>query len=325
MEDYCIIVRRLTTKAGGIGVYTKNLIKKLENSGYHIVISPPEKISYLLWQFFVVPLWLVKSKCNIYHAVGVIEGIVLPIFKPKAKKIITIHDLIPLKFPRKGFKGIVERFFIRLGLISAKRYEVIYAVSHLTKIDIIRFAGIPEDRIRIIYQPIDDRFFTGPRKLGKFRESGKFMIGYISRMDYHKRHALLVELFRHWDNPNVRLLLAGTGKEFERVKKLIRRDERIKLLGFISDEELVEFYDSIDVYVHTSRYEGWGLPIAEALARGKPVIVLDDAELPKEIMNLCLKIPSYELLKTLELLAEDRKNIKRLSILGVKALKILFR
>jgi len=319
----CLIVRRLSTKAGGIAVYTRNLIKKLEEE-YEVEVSPSERLSYLLWQFFVIPFWLVRSKCDVYHAVGVIEGITLPLFKPKAEKRVTVHDLIPLKHPRKGFKGFFERFFIRLGLFSAGKCDVIYAVSHLTKVDLVRFAGIPEDKIKVVHQPIDERFLLEPPRAGKFREPGKFIIGYISRMDYHKRHSLLVELFRQWNNPNARLILAGTGEEFEMVRKLAGSDERIKLLGFIDDDELVEFYDSLDVYVHPSKYEGWGLPIVEALARGKPVVVFEDAEIPAEVKSLCWSLSPVSFGLELEKLFRNRKLLKKLSILRSKALKNLF-
>ncbi|WP_456422673.1 glycosyltransferase [Thermococcus sp.] len=321
----CVIVRRLSTKAGGIAVYTRNLIRILEKNGYEVELSPGEKFSYILWQFFVIPLWLVRSRCGAYHAVGVIEGITLPLFKPKAEKRVTVHDLIPLKHPRRGLKGLFERFFIRLGLFSARKCDMIYAVSHMTKVDLVRFAGIPEDKIKVIHQPIDERFLRESPKAGKFREPGKFIIGYISRMDYHKRHVLLVELFKRWDNPNVRLLLAGIGEEFERVRKLAEGDDRIKILGFIGDDDLVEFYDSLDVYVHASKYEGWGLPIVEALARGKPVVVFEDAEIPAKVKSLCLSLSPGSFDLELEKLFRNRKLLKKLSILRSKALKNLFR
>ncbi|ASJ15225.1 glycosyltransferase family 4 protein [Thermococcus radiotolerans] len=309
----CLIVRHLSAKAGGIAVYTRNLIRALEREGHAIELSPEERFSYLLWQFLRVPLWLVRSKCDVYHAVGIIEGITLPLFRRRAEKRITIHDIIPLKHPRKGFKGLFERFFIRLGLISARKCDVIYAVSHLTKVDLVRLAGIPENKIKVVHQPIDERFFREPLGEGKFREPGKFMLGYISRMDYHKRHALLVELFKCWDNPNARLLLAGAGEEFERVRKLAEGDPRIRLLGFVPDEELVEFYDSLDVYVHTSKYEGWGLPIAEALGRGKPVIVFEDAEIPREVKDLCVTASNNSFSDIVEGLFWNRKLLRKLS------------
>ncbi|WP_297494953.1 glycosyltransferase family 4 protein [Thermococcus sp.] len=319
----CLIVRRVNTKAGGIAVYTRNLMKRLAKEGHEVELSPPERLFYLLWQFFKVPLWLVRSRCDVYHAVGVIEGIALPLLKPKTEKRITIHDLIPLKHPRKGLKGFLERFFIRLGLLSARGYDIVYAVSHLTKVDLVRLGGISEDKIRVVHQPIDERFFTVPRGVGKFKEQRTFTIGYISRMDYHKRHALLVELFKRWNNPSARLLLAGTGEEFERVRGLAEGDKRIKLLGFVPDGELIEFYDSLDVYVHASKYEGWGLPILEALARGKPVVVFDDAEIPNEVATFCLRMSPTSFNLELEKLFENRKQAKKLSILKSKALRTL--
>ena len=318
----CIIVRRLDKRAGGIAVYTSNLIKGLRREGHTVELSPPEGGSYFLWQFFRIPLWLVRSKCDVYHAVGVIEGITLPLFKPKAEKRVTIHDLIPLKYRRRGLKGFFERFFIRLGLLSARRADVVYAVSHLTKLDLVRFAGIPEDKIRVLRQPIDERFFTEPKKLGKFRE-GNFVMGYVSRMDYHKRQALLVELFKGWRNPGARLLLAGTGEEFKKVKKLAEGDDRIKLLGFVPDDELIEFYDSLDLYIHASKYEGWGLPIAEALARGKPVVVFEDAEIPMEIRQCCKVISPGELDSLLDDL--DTKMLIKSGVISRRKLMRLLR
>ncbi|WP_297500348.1 glycosyltransferase, partial [Thermococcus sp.] len=276
-----------------------------------------ERTSYLLWQFFGIPLWLVRSKCDVYHAAGVIEGITLPLFKSGTEKRVTIHDIIPLKYRRKGIKGFFERFFIRLGLLSARKVDVVYAVSHLTKLDLVHFAGIPEDKIRVLHQPIDERFFTEPKRAGKFRD-GEFVIGYLSRMDYHKRHSLLVELFKSWRNPGARLLLAGAGEEFERVRELAEGDERIKLLGFVPDEELVEFYDSLDLYVHASRYEGWGLPIAEALARRKPVVVFDDAEMPRELRQCCWVVSRGELNSLLGGL--DRKRLIKLGVISRRKL-----
>ncbi|WP_297510166.1 glycosyltransferase [Thermococcus sp.] len=319
----CIIVRRLDKRAGGIAVYTSNLIRRLRCEGHTVELSPPEGRSYFLWQFFRIPLWLLRSKCDVYHAAGVIEGITLPLFKPKAEKRVTIHDLIPLKYRRRGLKGFFERFFIRLGLLSARRADVVYAVSHLTKLDLVRFAGIPEGKIRVLHQPIDERFFTEPKKLGKFREPGTFTVGYVSRMDYHKRHALLVELFKGWRNSRARLLLAGTGEEFERVKKLAEGDERIKLLGFVPDEELIEFYDSLDLYIHASKYEGWGLPIAEALARGKPVVVFEDAEIPREIRQCCEVVSPEELGSLLDDL--DTKRLIKSGVISRRKLMRLLR
>ena len=317
MKKYCIIARNLESKVGGIGVYGRNLIKKLKSKGFNVYICPQEKgtfpVSYIKWLLFDTPLFLLKTDADVYHAIGIIEGILLPILKPKEKKYVTIHDLIPLKYEGKGFRKMFERFLVKLGLLSARFYDKIFAVSHLTKIDIVRFGNIDESKIKVVYQPIDEKFLKTP--VNK-RKHSTFNIGYISRMEEYKRHELLITKFMEYKNPNARLYLAGTGPLFDRIKKLSEKDKRVILLGFVPDEKIVEFYDMLDIYVHPSKYEGWGLPIAEALARGKPVIVFEDAEIPGEVMNLCVSLSWGSFFKTVEAWFWNRKLLRKLSKWG---------
>ncbi|ASJ16044.1 glycosyl transferase [Thermococcus chitonophagus] len=305
MGDYCIILRKKTAKAGGISVYAMNLARRLGK----VKFSPQEKVSYFFWQFIVIPLWLIKSNCEVYHPAGLIEGVVLPILKPRAKKYITVHDLIPLKRKRSGIPGIIERAVVRLALLSVRMYDRIYAVSHLTKIDLVR-RGIPEDKIKVIYQGIDEKFLS-PVK-GKSGET--FNVGYISRMEGYKRHELLFDLFLDYRNPNARLYLGGSGELFDRIKEKAAKDMRVRVLGFVPDDKIVEFYDNLDVYVHPSKYEGWGLPIIEAMARGKPVIVFEDSEIPREVRGRCIVIRPSNLPRVLEELEKNRKLLRKLSI-----------
>ncbi|WP_175060128.1 glycosyltransferase [Thermococcus sp. 2319x1] len=313
---YVVLARNLDSKAGGIGVYGRNLIKNLSTRGIEVVVSPRERLSYFKWLLFDIPLFLLKSDAEVYHAIGIIEGILLPIIKPKAKKYITIHDLIPLKHRGKGFRKMLEWLLVRLGLFSARFYDKIFAVSHLTKIDIIRFGGIEEDKIEVVYQPIEEKFLrTSPHK----KEGGTFNIGYISRMEEYKRHELLIKLFREYKNPNGRLYLAGSGPLFERIRKISEKDKRIILLGFVPDEKVVEFYDMLDVYIHPSKYEGWGLPIVEAIARKKPVIIFEDADISREVRGLCLVVS----LGTLFNMLDNRKHLKKLSVISYRRLKVM--
>ncbi|MPW38632.1 glycosyltransferase [Thermococcus sp. 101 C5] len=316
---YVILARNLDSKAGGIGVYGRNLIKKLEAKGIDVIISPKEKLSYFKWLLFDVPIFLLKTDADVYHAIGIIEGILLPFIKPRSKKYLTVHDLIPLKYRGRGFRKILERFLVGLGLFSARFYDKIFTVSHLTKLDMIRFGGIDENKIKVVYQPIDDRFLKTPIS-GKRCKT--FNIGYISRMEEYKRHELLIKLFMEYKNPNARLYLAGTGHLFKKIQKLVEKDKRIVLLGFVPDDKIVEFYDMLDVYIHPSKYEGWGLPIVEAIARKKPVIILEDAEIPKEIKHLCLSIdePNFNI----DPLIANPKYLKKVGVIKNKAWRRIY-
>jgi len=321
MKKYCIIARNLESKAGGIGVYGRNLIKKLKSKGFNVCISPQEKgtfpVSYIKWLLFDTPPFLLKTDADVYHAIGIIEGILLPILKPKEKKYVTVHDLISLKYEGKGLRKMFERFLVRVGLFSARFYDKIFAVSHLTKIDIVQFGNIDENKIKVVYQPIDEKFLKTPINKRKY---STFNIGYISRMEEYKRHEFLITKFMKYKHPNARLYLAGTGSLFDRIKKLSEKDKRIVLLGFIPDEKIVEFYDMLDIYVHPSKYEGWGLPIIEALARGKPVIVFEDAEIPNEIKKLCILSEFSEFQKIIDGFEKDLKLRKKVAIITKRRL-----
>ncbi|ALM76148.1 glycosyltransferase [Thermococcus barophilus] len=312
MKKYCIIARNLSSKAGGIAVYGRNLIKELKYKGFDVCISPQEKglfpLSSIKWLLIDTPLFLFKTDADIYHAIGIIEGMVLPILKPKDKKYITIHDLIPLKYKGNGFRKKFERFLVRIGLFLARFYDWIFTVSHLTKVDTVRFGSIDETKIKVVYQPIHEKFLKTPI-VKKKRTT--FNIGYISRMEEYKRHELLIREFMKYPNPNARLYLAGTGALFKKIKESIKSDNRIIILGFVPDDKLVEFYDILDVYVHTSKYEGWGLPIIEAILREKPAIVIRDTELPQEVKDICLVTDNLPV--TFTQLYENRKILKKLS------------
>ncbi|AAL81487.1 glycosyl transferase [Pyrococcus furiosus DSM 3638] len=314
---YVILARNLDSKAGGISVYGRNLIKKLEAKGIDVIISPKEKFSYFKWLLFDVPIFILKTDADVYHAIGIIEGILLPFIKPRAKKYLTVHDLIPLKYKGRGFRKILERFLVRLGLFSARFYDKIFAVSHLTKLDVIRFGGIDENKIEVVYQPIDDKFLKTPTS-GKRHKT--FNIGYISRMEAYKRHELLIKLFMKYKNPNARLYLAGTGPLFKKIQKLAEEDKRIILLGFVPDDKIVEFYDMLDVYIHPSKYEGWGLPIVEATARKKPVIIFEDAEIPREVKYLCLSI-DFNIINPL---ISNLKYLKKVGVIKNKAWRRIY-
>ena len=90
-------------------------------------------------------------------------------------------------------------------------------------------------------------------------------------------------------------------------------DERVKFLGFVADEDMNNFYNSLDLFVFPTQIEGYGMPIAEAMACGKPVITLDDAEIPsnlKEKTFICSKENLSNILLNRDYSCNIKQNIK---------------
>lgn len=95
----------------------------------------------------------------------------------------------------------------------------------------------------------------------------------------------MIKAFLKEDIGNSRLLIGGKGPELNNLKKLSQNDSRIEFLGFIPDDKMNEFYNSLDIFVFPTIMEGYGLPIVEAMACGKQVITLEDAFIPMDIKN----------------------------------------
>ncbi|MBU2051253.1 MAG: glycosyltransferase, partial [Gammaproteobacteria bacterium] len=126
------------------------------------------------------------------------------------------------------------------------------------------------------------------------RQEQILSIGYLGQLDRRKRVDLLLKAFSK-SSLNAMLLIAGTGPDASYLQSLTP-DKRIRFLGRIPDEELVRFYNSVDVLVFPTWLEGYGLPIVEAMACGRPVVVLGDAKIPSEVKNRCVIVQEFDTL-----------------------------
>jgi glycosyltransferase involved in cell wall biosynthesis len=93
-------------------------------------------------------------------------------------------------------------------------------------------------------------------------------------------------------------VIGGSGNDYQRLKKLSQDDKRIQFVGFVPQEKQTDFYNSLDLFVFPSKIEGYGLPIVEAMACKKPVIVLSDAIIPEDVMSNCTVVENLTDLKT---------------------------
>jgi glycosyltransferase involved in cell wall biosynthesis len=160
-------------------------------------------------------------------------------------------------------------------------------VSEHVKKEVIRIFGIDEDRVKVIKSGIRGDLEPLPKKDKVFR------VGYLAQLDRRKRVDLLIKAFKKSDLDE--LVIGGKGLDEGILKILAGGDKRIKFLGFIPDEELVNFYNSLDVFIFPTAIEGFGLPIVEAMACGKPVIVLDDAIIPWEVKRRCIIVENLDI------------------------------
>ncbi len=206
----------------------------------------------------------------------------------------TVHDLAQLHLPEKyDFKHAVFNRHMLPRL--TRKLNSIITVSHFSKNDIVRFCKVPEDRVNVIHLAADaQRFFPDDHLSSQKRVADKYSFTtpymlYISRLEHPgKNHVNLIKAFEEYRNrtgKKISLVLPGPAKERSdeifAVAKASVYSKDIFFPGFIDAEDVADFYRGADLFVLPSRFEGFGLPVLEAMACGTAVISSDAASLPE--------------------------------------------
>lgn len=203
------------------------------------------------------------------------------------RKVITVHDLIPLRFPGELSPAQATRF--RRIVSRIRCADAIVAVSEHTKSEVVDLLEVDPERIHVVpngVNPPSDSIKEGrvARCLSGHRDS--YLIGSLGSTLLRKNLGVFSESLRMFRRRSARrpvLVRAGAAlpdslrAEIEKVLG----PECLVELGRVSDEELEEFYAKIDVMAVPSTYEGFGLPVIEAMARGVPVAAADRTSLPE--------------------------------------------
>jgi glycosyltransferase involved in cell wall biosynthesis len=168
--------------------------------------------------------------------------------------------------------------------------DAVIAVSECTKRDAIRFYRIPEEKITVIYEGVNPRFRpASPEAIAAVRARyglpERFIL-YVGTIEPRKNLTTLLEAFHHLlATYDLRLVIVGKkGWLYERFFRRLRElglENRVLFTGYVPDEDLPAIYSAADLFVFPSLYEGFGLPVLEAMACGTPVICSNTSSLPE--------------------------------------------
>jgi glycosyltransferase involved in cell wall biosynthesis len=212
----------------------------------------------------------------------------LPRFS-SVRTVFTLHDLIFLFHPETHKP--MNRWFLTLMMPRFLRAaDAVIAVSECTKRDAIRFYRIPEEKITVIYEGVNPRFRpASPEAIAAVRARyglpERFIL-YVGTIEPRKNLTTLLEAFHHLlATYDLRLVIVGKkGWLYERFFRRLRElglENRVLFTGYVPDEDLPAIYSAADLFVFPSLYEGFGLPVLEAMACGTPVICSNTSSLPE--------------------------------------------
>ena len=230
-----------------------------------------------LWRVWRVTTRLTSDRIQIYH--GLSNELPLNIRRSKVKSVVTIHDLIFLRFPQY-YKPIDRKIYTYKFKKACQNADKIIAVSECTKRDIVHFFNIPENKIEVVYQGCDQAFHkeASQEKKIEVREKYKLPEQYIlnvGSIEDRKNVLLAVEALAQLPQ-NIHLVIVGKRTPYTQKVELAAQkhklESRVHIHSNVSFDDLPAIYQLAEIFVYPSKYEGFGIPILEALYSGIPVI-----------------------------------------------------
>lgn len=303
--------KRALSNTRGLGNYSRNLIDGLvtyypeneyflygknANSGDCLkwqksieknvsIINPPSnsKLVQAYWRSVGVNNNIKADKLDIYH--GLSHEIPFHITNQKTKYLVTIHDLIFTYF-KQNFSSIDRRIYFSKIKYSCQKADQIIAISQQTKNDIIDILHVPEEKVKVLYQSCSPLFYneSSAEKRNFVRQKYNLPENYllfVGALVAHKNIAKIIEALAYLpENKRLPLIIIGkTTKYKEFLVSIINKEnlsEKVKFIEYVDTIDMPSVYQMAKILVWPSLYEGFGIPIIEALFSKLPVITSKD-------------------------------------------------
>ena len=288
--------KRATQNLTGLGNYSRSLIKLLtkfhpqDQFIIYVLKSPSpnftipgidykyprSKFFESQWRSYGIVKTLSKEKIDLFH--GLSNEIPHGLKKARIPSVVTIHDLIFIRYPQyfSFIDRLIYRFKFRHAALHADR---VIAISEQTKQDLVEYFGIKENKIEVIYQDCDPIFHymvsQGVKDEIKIKYNlpEKYLLN-VGTIEERKNLMLIAKALLRIEH--IHLVVVGRETGYTRtVKHFIQQNnliDRVHFLQNVSFLDLPAIYQQAEVFIYPSRFEGFGIPIVEAMHSGIPVI-----------------------------------------------------
>lgn len=278
---------------GSENEYDYRKINLESNTSLTNSIFSKKKFLRVLWEQIFLPIKAKKNNINLIHC----PAHVVPLMS-SMKTIVTIHDLAFKLFP-ETFKWQNRSYLNFIVPLSIKKADKVIAVSKNTKKDIIREYNVNPNKIKVIYNGVDEKYrrINDDEIINKIKEKYKLpkdFILYLGTLEPRKNIERLIKGFNKTKKNNIKLVIAGgKGWLYDDVFKLVKKlnlEEKVIFTGYIDEKDIVLLYNAATLFVYPSLYEGFGLPPLEAMACGTPVITSNLSSLPEVVGDAAITV-----------------------------------
>lgn len=241
------------------------------------VIQSPGKFLSSFWRSFRIPYTLPKKDVQVYH--GLSAELPAGSVPHGVKYVVTIHDLIFLRFPDL-YPALDRKIYWYKTKSACDKADLIIAISEQTKRDLIRYMKVPADKIRVVYQTCHEVFEqTVPAQqlsivAAKYKLPQRFVLS-VGTIETRKNVLLIVKALRELP-ADVALVLVGKKTDYAaEVESYIAAhglQKRVYILSDVGFADLPAVYQLATIFVYPSIFEGFGIPVVEAIKCRVPVI-----------------------------------------------------
>jgi glycosyltransferase involved in cell wall biosynthesis len=299
--------KRAFLNSSGLGNYSRNTLNALQwyfNENDYVLFSPKihdaffkdysafttvtpktwcaQRMSSLWRSLFLVPV-IKKYHPDIYH--GLSNELPAGIKNSGIIPVVTIHDLIFLRYPEL-YKSIDRKIYLVKFKYACNVADKIIAVSHQTKNDIITFLGMPPDKIDVVYQPVNPAFYSKHNKkdiLDKYNIPEKYILT-VGTVEPRKNQLSLIKGIYESGIDLTLVIVGNLTLYYNELKSYIDSKslgDKIIFLQNLPVNELTVLYQNATLSAYISKFEGFGLPVIEAMASGCPVLTSSVSCLPE--------------------------------------------
>ncbi|MCB9420619.1 MAG: glycosyltransferase family 4 protein [Ardenticatenaceae bacterium] len=317
------------TQGGGIGRYTRELIRALVDldsdneyrffsarqpavlpvadpvlTAPHVIYRPApldERWLYRFWYRLRLPLpvQLVTGKLDLFHS----PDFVLPPVSGRIPTLLTVHDLSFVHSP-DTFPAQLVSYLNRVVPWSVQRATHVLADSLATKQDLMDVWQVPAEKITVLYcgvhpmfRPITDKdVLTAVRRQYNLGDASYILC--VGTVQPRKNYQMLIRAFRPVADqyPHNLIIAGGKGWLYDEMMAEVARqglNGRVRFIGFVDDADLPALYSGADLLAMPSLYEGFGLPLLEAMACGVPVLSSNASSLPEVVGETAVTLPPH--------------------------------